>query len=97
MTAWLTLQVRRRLGDPLLKNVARLVTPFTAFLLAEIVGASVVLAVLVRGLMLSRVDPRVARADTRRQGQPFWTLSTFLLKGALFVLVGLEVHAAAAA
>jgi CPA1 family monovalent cation:H+ antiporter len=44
--------------------------------------------------MLSRIDPRVVRADTRRQAQAFLSLSTFLLNGALFVLVGLELHSA---
>src|SRR3982751_4654364 len=93
-TAWLTLQVRRRLDDPLLENVASLVTPFTAFLFAEVIGASGVLAVVVCGLVLSQVNPRVARADTRQQGQAFWSLSTFVLDGALFILVGLEVNVA---
>jgi NhaP-type Na+/H+ or K+/H+ antiporter len=36
---------------------------------------------------------RLTRADTRQQGQVFWSLSTFLLNGALFILVGLEVDA----
>ncbi len=32
-------------------------------------------------------------ARTRVQSTSFWTLTTFLLNGALFVLVGLELHA----
>jgi CPA1 family monovalent cation:H+ antiporter len=49
---------------------------------------------VVSGLMLSRIDPRVVRADTRRQAEAFLSLSTFLLNGALFVLVGMELHSA---
>ncbi len=41
-----------------------------------------------------RTGPRAVRADTRQQAEAFWTLTTFLLNGALFVLVGLELHAA---
>jgi CPA1 family monovalent cation:H+ antiporter len=46
---------------------------------------------VVSGLMLSRIGPRVVRADTRRQAQAFFSPSTFLLNGAQFVLVGLEL------
>ncbi len=94
LTAWLAVLVRRRLDDPLYSNVAIILTPFTAFLLAEVVHASGVLAVVVCGLIMSQAGPRVGRADTRQQTQAFWSLSTFLLNGALFVLVGLELQTA---
>jgi CPA1 family monovalent cation:H+ antiporter len=94
LTAWLAVQVRRRLDDPLQENLAALLTPFLAFLLAELVHASGVLAVVVAGLILSQAAPRFARADTRQQSTAFWTLATYLLNGALFVLVGLEVQSA---
>lgn len=93
-TGWLAVQVRRRLDDPLQENVVFLLTPFTAFLLAEAVHASGVLAVVACGLLMSQAGPRVGRAGTRQQAQAFWSLSTFLLNGALFVLVGLEAQAA---
>jgi len=92
VVAWLASQGRRRLDDPLQENVLILLTPFSAFLLAEVAHASGVLAVVTCGLIMSQVGPRVGRADTRQQTTEFWTLSTFLLNGALFVLVGLEVQ-----
>jgi NhaP-type Na+/H+ or K+/H+ antiporter len=94
VVAWLATQARRRLDDPLLENVLILLTPFSAFLLAELVEASGVLAVVVCGLIMSQVGPRVGRADSRQLTVAFWTLSTYLLNGALFVLVGLEVQSA---
>src|SRR5437016_1108705 len=94
VTAWLAVQVRRRVDDPLQGNVAIILTPFTAFLLAEAIHASGVLAVVVCGLIMSQAGPRVGQADTRQQTQAFWSLATFLLNGALFVLVGLELQAA---
>jgi Na+/H+ antiporter len=93
-TAWVAIQVRRRLADPLQNNVATLLTPFTAFLAAEAVHASGVLAVVVCGLIMSQAAPRLVRAEARQQTNAFWSLATFLLNGALFVLVGLEVQAA---
>jgi CPA1 family monovalent cation:H+ antiporter len=95
VTGWLAVLVRRRLDDPFLENVAIILIPFTAYLLAEAIHASGVLAVVVCGLMMSQAGPRLGHADTRQQTEAFWSLSVYLLNGALFVLVGLELQAAA--
>jgi CPA1 family monovalent cation:H+ antiporter len=93
VTAWLAVLVRRHLDDPFQENVVSMLTPFVAFLVAETVHASGVLAVVVCGLALSQVGPRLVRAETRQQARAFWGLSTYVLNGALFVLVGLQVQA----
>jgi CPA1 family monovalent cation:H+ antiporter len=93
LTAWLVLLVRRHLDDPLLENVVSVLTPFAAFLFAELIHGSGVLAVVVCGLALSRAAPLVVRADARQQAFAFWGLSTFVLNAALFVLVGLQLQA----
>lgn len=87
-------QLRRRMDDPVLENIAIMVTPFAAFLVAETIHASGVLAVVVCGLMMSQLAPRVTGAVTRQQTTAFWTLATTVLSSALFVLVGQEAHAA---
>jgi monovalent cation/hydrogen antiporter len=91
VTAWLVVQVRRRLDDPLQENVVSVLTPFTAFFLATLVHGSGVFAVVVCGLTLSQIGPRLVHADTREQARAFWTLSTFVLNCTLFVLVGLQI------
>lgn len=53
LTAVVATAGRRRLDDPLLENVVILLTPFVAYLLAEEVDASGVLAVVVAGLVTS--------------------------------------------
>lgn len=73
-------------------NVTLLLIPFTAFLLAEIIHASGVLAVVVAGLIVSFVSPRVTTASSRRQSDAVWPFGVFLLNGALFILIGLEVQ-----
>ncbi|SHH32649.1 sodium/proton antiporter, CPA1 family [Jatrophihabitans endophyticus] len=88
----LSWQLRSRLDDPILENIAVLVTPFGAFLLAESVHASGVLAVVVCGLLMSQLAPRVTGAAARQQTTAFWSLSTTVLSSALFVLVGLEAQ-----
>ncbi len=87
-------QLRRRIDDPVLENMAVLVTPFAAFLLADSVGASGVLAVVVCGLLMSQLSPRVTGAAARQQTIAFWTLATTVLSSALFVLVGLQAQTA---
>jgi CPA1 family monovalent cation:H+ antiporter len=94
LIAWLAINLRRHLDDPLLENTSILLTPFAAFLLAEAIGASGVLAVVVCGLMMSQAGPRIDHPGARQQEEGFWTLSSFLLNGALFVLVGLELQGA---
>lgn len=83
-----------RVRDPLIINIALLITPFTAFLLAEAVGASGVLAVVAAGLIISFTSSRISTAASRRQTESAWPLGSYLLNGALFVLIGLQVQAA---
>ena len=87
-------QLRRRMDDPMLESIAMLVTPFAAFLLADAAHASGVLAVVVCGLFISQVTPRITGAVTRQIILPFWALSTTVLSSALFVLVGLSAQSA---
>jgi len=94
LAGWLSVQVRKHVDDRLLGNVVTILTPFTAFLIAELIDASGVLAVVVSGLWLSQAGPRVVGAATRQQAEAFWSLATFLLNGSLFVLIGLQVQAA---
>ncbi|UWZ43169.1 Na+/H+ antiporter [Dactylosporangium matsuzakiense] len=90
--AWLALTARRLIGDePLLANTVSLLTPFLAFLLAEVVHASGVLAVVACGLVISQYGPRTISARTRTQAFAFWPLTTFVLNGALFVLIGMQL------
>ncbi|GAP56655.1 uncharacterized Na(+)/H(+) exchanger Mb2309, partial [Arthrobacter sp. Hiyo6] len=83
-----------RVREPLIINIALLITPFTAFLLAEAVGASGVLAVVAAGLIISFTSNRISTAASRRQTESAWPLGSYLLNGALFVLIGVQVQAA---
>ncbi|GHG55380.1 putative Na(+)/H(+) exchanger [Sinomonas cellulolyticus] len=93
---WAMLAIRRRIEHAMAGNAATVLTPFVAFLLGELIGASPVLAVVACGLYISRNAPLTISAHTRQQSVAFWSLVTFLLNGALFVLVGLELPSAVA-
>lgn len=87
--AWLTL---RRLRQTLAINVTLLLTPFVAFLVAELIEGSGVLAVVFAGLIVSWLAPRITTAQSRQQAAAAWPFGVYLLNGALFVLIGLEVQ-----
>ncbi|WBB51074.1 Na+/H+ antiporter [Verrucosispora sp. WMMA2044] len=83
--------IRKRIDDPLREGALSVLTPFTAFFLADSIHESGVLAVVVAGLMLSYASPRVIRARSRILALSFWDLTTFLINGGLFVLVGMQI------
>jgi CPA1 family monovalent cation:H+ antiporter len=92
--AWGMLWVRRRIENPLAGNAATLLTPFVAYLGGELVHASAVLAVVSCGLYISQAAPLAVSAYTRQQTVAVWGIGSYLLNGALFVLVGLALPSA---
>lgn len=82
----------RRTRSSIVINTALLLVPFTAFLAAEFVHASGVLAVVFAGLIVAWMLPRITTATSRRQAVAAWPFGVYLLNGALFVLIGLEVQ-----
>ncbi|SDM30354.1 Na+/H+ antiporter [Microbacterium azadirachtae] len=82
----------RAISSTIIINTTLLLIPFVAFLLAELIGASGVLAVVVAGVIIAYVSPTVTTAPSRRQAESAWPFGVFLLNGALFVLIGLEVQ-----
>lgn len=83
--------ILRRLSGALEINITLLLVPFVAFLGAEVIHASGVLAVVFAGLIIAWVAPRVTTAASRQQAQTIYPVGTYVLNGTLFVLIGLEV------
>src|SRR3954454_13947654 len=82
----------RSLRDATTINIGLLLVPFVAYLIAELIGASAVLAVVVAGLAVGFTSARISTAASRRQTESAWPLGSQLINGALFVLIGLEVQ-----
>ena len=89
---WLLAAVRRRIHDPEVENTISLLTGYAAYLPAEHLGVSGVLAVVATGLYLGRVGPRFVAADTRVQTVGMWDVVVFLLEGLIFILTGLALR-----
>ena len=86
--------LRMRIDAPLEEGAVSVLTPFAAFLLAQSIGCSGVVAVLVAALVITYVGPRVVRARSRLQAFAFWDIATFLINGSLWVFVGVQLPSA---
>ena len=82
----------RTVRSALAINITLLLVPFTAFLVAELMHASGVLAVVFAGLIIAWISPRITTASSRRTAVAAWPFGVYLLNGALFVLIGIEVQ-----
>ncbi len=63
---WLLARIRRHIEDPVLDTTLSFTAPFVAFLPAEAIHASGVLAVVVTGLLLGHKAPTLQSAASRR-------------------------------
>lgn len=88
---WLAEQFHRRIDDAPIEITFSLLTPFAAYLLAERLQVSGVLAVVTAGLYLGWRAPEILSFQTRLRGGPVWDMVEFLLNGFVFILIGLQL------
>jgi len=91
VVAYAVRAARPIMRDPLIANAISLATPFVAYLLAERVHVSGVLAVVVAGLIVGHDTPRLASGASRLQVSAVWRLVDFLLEGLVFLLIGQQL------
>jgi monovalent cation/hydrogen antiporter len=91
VAGWLASQVRRVARDPALDVTLSLLTPFVAYVPAEVVGASGILAVVVAGVYAGSHSLDLVGPDLRLRAASFWDSISFLLNGGLFLLIGLQL------
>ena len=88
---WVIAHVRRRIEDPLVEITISMFTGYAAYLPAEELGASGVLAAVSAGLYLGWHSPEFVSPRTRLQAIPVWDVIVFILNSLLFILVGLQL------
>ena len=92
VVGWVVAEVRRRLEDPVVEIVVSVVTGYAAYLPAEHLHVSGVLAAVTSGLYVGWRAPQLASASTRLLGFSFWEVLVYLANAVLFILVGLQLH-----
>jgi Na+/H+ antiporter len=83
--------IRRRLRAPVLDTSLSLAIPYIAFIPAQLMGGSGVLAVVIAGLFLGQRSPLVQSAEARIAESINWRTIRFLLENAVFLFIGLSL------
>ncbi|WP_039813611.1 Na+/H+ antiporter [Nocardia otitidiscaviarum] len=84
--------LRRRITDPVLDTSLSLLAPFAAYLPAEAVHSSGVIAVVTCGLILGHGAPVWQSAASRIAERTNWRTIQFILESGVFLLIGLQVR-----
>jgi Na+/H+ antiporter len=84
--------IRQRVTDPVIDTTISFLAPFAAYLPAERIGGSGVLAVVTAGLILGQNAAVWQGASSRIAERTNWRTVQFVLENAVFVLIGLQVR-----
>ncbi len=80
-----------RLFDPPVEVSLSLVIPYLAYLPAEYLHGSGVIAAVTAGLLLGYKSSRILSSDARVLGSSVWEFVTYILNGFAFLIIGLEL------
>lgn len=92
LIGWPVAWLHRHLDDASIEITITLLTPFAAYLLAETLNVSGVLAAVTTGLYVARQSSRIFSANTRLQAEAVWEMVIFLLNSLIFILIGLQLR-----
>ena len=91
VVGWVISRLRRWIGEPLVEITVTLLTPYAAYIPAEELGVSGVLATVTTGLYLGWRNPETTAPRNRLQLFGLWDVLPFLLNSVLFILIGLQL------
>jgi CPA1 family monovalent cation:H+ antiporter len=77
--------------EPTVHAILSLLMPYAAYLLAEALHVSGILAVVAAGLYMGSQDNRDTKVATRRHVGEVWTIVLYAFNGFVFLLLGLEI------
>ena len=93
LVGFVTVWARAKLRDPVLDTAISLAVPFIAFIPAETLGASGVLAVVAAGLYSGHNSAKRFSAQARISERLNWRTVQFMLENGVFLLMGVEISA----
>jgi Na+/H+ antiporter len=86
--------LHRHIGDAFIEVLVSLAIPYIAYVLAEGVHASGVLAVVAAGLVRGRYSPAMVSAEMRILARSVWNILVFMLNSLIFMLIGVQLSGA---
>ena len=91
IVGWIADWIEHRIDDGPIEIAISILIPYAAYLTADRLRASGVLAVVVCGLYLSRRSSEFFSPQVRLQAWAVWEALDFILNGLVFVLIGLQL------
>jgi monovalent cation/hydrogen antiporter len=85
--------VHKYLGDAFIEVLTTLVVPYVAYIAAESLHVSGVLAVVAAGIVRGRYAPEIVSAEMRIIARSVWNLLVFILNSLVFILIGSQLSA----
>jgi CPA1 family monovalent cation:H+ antiporter len=89
LLGWLYIKIFPKIKDIAVEILSTLLIPYASYLLAESVHGSGVLAVVATGIVISWHGPRIFPPAFRIPAQAVWRMTTFVLNGLVFLLIGM--------
>ena len=86
--------VIRLIDDAMIEITLTLLAAYGAFICAQLMGLSGVIACVVAGLIAGTWGVEGMNPSTRYASQSFWTYFAFLLNSVVFLLIGTRIHLA---
>lgn len=92
IVGWVIAAIRKRTADAQVSITISLLSGYAAFVPADAIGASGVLAVVTTGIYMGIRGPSIVSARVRLQAYMVWDILDFLINSVLFVLIGLQLR-----
>jgi monovalent cation/hydrogen antiporter len=92
VVAYFTAMVRSRIRNPAYDTALSFTVPYLAYLPAEQVHASGIIAVVVAGLVIGHRAPLLQSGTARLTTEGNWRTLAFLLENGVFLLIGLQLR-----
>lgn len=94
---WIGRRLRERLiaagvDDPVLQTLLTVLIPYAAYLAAEALHVSGILAVVIAGLWAGGKEIKGLSVDGRRHAREVWRMVSYIFNGLVFVLLGLQLR-----
>jgi CPA1 family monovalent cation:H+ antiporter len=90
LVAWLVLRMLRWSRDAMAETLLTLAAPYVAWLVAESLHVSAVLACVAGGVYLRRHFSSAVAPLSRLQNRSVWDLVVFVLNAAIFLMLGMQ-------
>ncbi len=94
---WVSRKIRERLialrsDDPVVHTLLTVITPYAAYLTAEWLGVSGILAVVSSGLWAGGQEVKGLSPEGRRHAREVWRMISWVFNGLVFILLGLQLR-----